>query len=127
MKTILVDAIGTFVNENEGVFVEMQKMLEEFSNRKVILTSANDEQIKSFGLDDMPYEVFTLKHNPEKTNPQYYEMMLEHFNLKAKDVVYFEHNKDAVKSASSAGILTHYYDSDKRDLASLKRFLIENL
>jgi hypothetical protein len=30
----------------------------------------------------MPYEVFTLKHNPEKTDPSYYVRMLEYFNLK---------------------------------------------
>lgn len=127
MKTILVDAIGVFVNEDASIFDEMRKMLEEFPNRKIILTSASDEQMKRFGLDDMSYEVFTLKHNPEKTNQKYYRMMLEHFSLSAEDVVYFEHNKDAAKSASSVGILTHYYDSDKRDLDSLKKFLADNL
>lgn len=30
--------------------------------------------------------------------------MLKNFNLTAKDVVYFEHNPEAVKSAESAGV-----------------------
>jgi len=69
MKTILVDAVDCFVIEGKGIFQEMHDLLESFPNRKIILTGANDEQLKEFGLDRMPYEVFTLKHNPEKTNP----------------------------------------------------------
>jgi len=86
-----------------------------------------DESFKKFGLGKMPYEVFTLKHNPEKTDPKYYEIMLQHFGLSKDDVVYFEHNEDAVKSAQSAGIKTYHYDENKKDLESLKKFLDDNL
>jgi len=130
MKTILIDAVYTFVIENEGgfkIFEPMQKMLDEFPNTKIILTNANHERFKKYGLDKMPYEVFTLKHNPEKTDPKYFEKMLEHFNLSADSVVYFEHNKDAVSSAQSLGINTYHYDKDKKDLESLKKFLDDNL
>lgn len=130
MKTILVDAVGAFVIQNEGgfkIFKEMQDLLETFLNRKIILTGANDEQFKKFGLDDMPYEVFTLKHNPEKTDPKYYETMLQHFGLSKEDVVYFEQNPEAVKSAQSVGIRSYYYDPEKKDLETLKKFLVENL
>ena len=70
MKTILVDAVYTFVSEQGKIFQEMLNLLEKYSNKKIILTGANDEQFKKLGLDKMPYEVFTLKHNPEKTDPQ---------------------------------------------------------
>lgn len=126
MKTILVDAVDAFIIEDKGdfkIFKEMHDLLETFPNRKIILTGANDEQFKKFGLDKMPYEVFTLKHNPEKTDSKYYEIMLKHFNLSKDDVVYFEHNPDAVKSAQSVGIKTYYYNSDKKDLKVLKDFL----
>lgn len=127
MKTILVDAIGCFVIEGEGVFQEMHDLLETFPNRKIILTGANDEQFGMFGLDKMPYEVFTLKHNPEKTDPQYYKTLLEKYQLNPDDVVHFEHNPEAVKSAESTGIPTLYYDSEKKDLESLDAFLITHL
>ena len=126
MKTILVDAVDAFVVETENgfeIFESMRKMLDDFPNRKIILTGANDEQFKKFGLDKMPYEVFTLKHDPEKTNPEYYKKMLEHFNLTSEDVVYFEHNPDAVKSAQSVGIKTHFWDNEKRPLRELSIFL----
>lgn len=129
MKTILVDAVDAFVIESDAtfkIFKEMYDLLETFPNRKILLTGANDEQFKEFGLDNMPYEVFTLKHNPEKTDPRYYEKMLQRFNLNKNDVVYFEHNKDAVKSAQSVGIKTYYYDPDKKDLEALKIFLSRN-
>ena len=126
MKTILVDAVDAFVVEtNEGfkIYEPLQKMLDDFPNTKIILTGANDEQLKKFGLDKMPYEVFTLKHNPEKTNPEYYKKMLGYFNLKPEDVVYFEHNPEAVKSAQSVGIKTHYWDNEKKPLRELSIFL----
>ena len=109
MKTILVDAVDAFVIEGAGVFKDMHDLLEQYLNRKIILTGADDEQFKTFGLDAMPYEVFTLKHDPEKTDPRYFELMLRHFGLHADDAVYFEHNALAVESARTARITSYHY------------------
>ncbi|MDD5732107.1 MAG: HAD-IA family hydrolase [Patescibacteria group bacterium] len=126
-KIILVDAINAFVIKDEGVFEEMHKVLEQYSNRKIVLTGANDEEFERFELSKVPYEIFTLKHNPEKADPEYYKTLLKHFDLKPSDVVYFEHNENAVKSARSVGIVTYHYDKDKKDLAELKKFIDENI
>lgn len=127
MKTILVDAIYCFVSDKGEIFEEMHQMLETYLNKKIILTGADDEQFESFGLSKMPYQVFTLKHNPEKTDPKYYITMLSHFGLSNDDVIYFEHNLDAVKSAQSVGIKTYFYDDSGKDLKSLKVFLDQNI
>ncbi len=130
MKTILVDAVYCFIIEKDvkfGIFQEMFNLLEKYQNKKIILTGANDEGIKKYGLDKMPYEFFTLKHDPEKIDPRYYETLLEKFDLDKNEVVYFEHDPSAVKSAQSVGINTYYYDNDKKDLESLKKFLDDNL
>ncbi len=127
MKIILVDAVHCFVSKEGQIFKEMHDLLETYPNKKILLTGANDEEYKKFGLEKMPYEVFTLKHNPEKVNPKYFEMLLAHFNFAVKDVVYFEHNPEAVKSAESVGIKTYFYDTDTKDLISLKKFLDDNL
>ena len=123
MKTILVDAVDCFVYPEGQIFKEMYELLETYPNEKIILTGANDEQFKKFGLDKMPYDVFTLKHNPEKTDPKYYEMMLSQFKLTTEDVIYFEHNPKAVESAQSAGLTTYFYDNEKKDINELKKFL----
>lgn len=127
MTTILVDAINTFVIKGEGIFKDMFKLLEEYPNKKIILTGANNEEMKKFGLNELPYEVFTLGHNPDKIDPQYYKTMLNNLNLDIKDVIYFEHNENAVKSARSIGINCLYYNKDKKDLTELKSFLDSNL
>lgn len=130
MKIILVDAVYAFVIKTDSgfkIFDEMYALLETFPNRKIILTGANDEQFKEFGLDKMPYEVFTLKHNPEKTDLKYFETTLSHFGLGKDDVIYFEHNIDAVKSAETVGIKSYHYHSEKKDLVALKNFLTANL
>lgn len=127
MKTILVDAVDCFVSQEGQIFKEMLDLLETYSNRKIILTGANDDQFKKFGLDKMPYEVFTLKHNPEKTDSRYYELLLEHFGFGKDDVIYFEHNPHAVESAESAGIISYFYDNGKKNIGSLKKFIDANL
>lgn len=130
MKTILVDAVYTFIIETEGgfaIFEEMHALLDNYPNQKIILTNAPDERYKMYGLDAMPYEVFSLKNDPPKTDPKYYETMLAHFGLTSLDVIYFEHNPQAVESAESVGIKTHRYDPEKKDLTALKKFLDENL
>lgn len=123
MKTILVDAVHCFVHPGEGVDETLHALLEQYPNEKVILTGANDEQMEKFGLTSVPYEVFTLKHDPEKTDPAYYTQLLAHRDLSAEEVVYFEHDTAAVASARSVGIETHHYNSDARDLAALQEFL----
>lgn len=130
MKTILVDAAYCFTIEKEGkfeVFQDMYDLLETYPNKKIVLSGANDDKIEFYALNNLPYEFFTLKHNPEKTDPKYYEILLDKFRLKSEDVVYFEHNIDAIKSAESVGIKSYFYDNDKKDLEGLKNFLDENL
>src|SRR5689334_8323537 len=107
MKTILVDAVDTFVTEGKGIYEPMFELLETYPNRKIILTNANDEQMIPFSLVNLPYELFTLKHNPDKVDPVYFQKMLENYNLTKDDVVYFEHNPKAVESAESVGILSY--------------------
>lgn len=130
MKTILIDAVYTFIIEtkdgNFEIFEQMYRMLEKFSNRKIILTGANNEKFKKYGLDKMPYEVFTLQHNPEKTDSEYFKILVNKYDLAIKDLLYFEHSKEAIDSAQSLGIKSFYYDPEQKDLDSLKRFLDEN-
>lgn len=126
MKTILVDAWNTFVIK-EWINLKMQGLLDSFSNKKIILTNANEEEKEKFGIVDMPYPVFSLSHNPNKTEDWYYEKMLDFFGLKNEEVVYFEHNKDAIEKAEEIWIKTFYYDKDKKDLLALENFLKENM
>ncbi len=126
MKTILVDAVYVFVLPGTGIDQALFAFLESFPHKKILLTSANSEQKKEFGLVDMPYDVFSLAGDPPKSNPLYYTKMLQHYGLSADDVVYFEHNQEAVKSSQSVGIPTYWYDTQGKDLAGLKQFFAEH-
>jgi FMN phosphatase YigB (HAD superfamily) len=130
MKTILVDAVDVFIIKKEGsfgIFQEMFDLLEKYPNRKIILTGAKENKFEEYGLDKMPYEVFTLRHDPEKTDHEYYKMMLKHFDFNKNNVICFEHNPEAVKSAQSVGINSYYYDNEKKDIEALKKFFDNNL
>ncbi|WP_288984538.1 hypothetical protein [uncultured Flavobacterium sp.] len=125
MKTILVDAWNTFVTE-KGINFDLKKLLDSYPNNKIILTNANEEELVTFGIVNMPYPVFSLSHNPNKTDSDYFVKMLQHFNLKTEEVVYFEHNPDAVASAKSIGITTFHYNK-LENLDNLTIFLNSNL
>ncbi len=123
MKTILVDAINGLVLEDGSILKPMYELLETYPNKKIVLTGANDEQFKKFKLDEVPYEVFTLKHDPEKTDPAYFQKLFEHYSLKPENVIYFEHNVKAARTAESVGITTYFYDHNREDMVGLKKFL----
>ena len=76
MKTILVDAVNAFVVKWEWINIKMQKMLDQFENKKIILTNANQEEKIKFWLIDLPYDLFSLEHNPYKTDSEYYRIFL---------------------------------------------------
>ena len=123
MKILLIDALHTLIIKGEGIFTEMEALLDSYSNRKIILTNADDEQMKEYGFLDLPYDIFTLKHKPDKVNPLYFERLLEHFDLSPADVLYIEHNVDAIKSAERLGITAYHYDAELKDLENLKEFI----
>ncbi len=122
MKTILVDAVNTFVVDG-NIHSELQSTLDSFPNRKIIVTNANEDERFSYGLIDLPYEVFSLAHNPNKTDPIYFQKLLETYNLTALDLVYFEHNPEAVASAQSVWIASYRYDPQKKDITGVTAFL----
>jgi FMN phosphatase YigB (HAD superfamily) len=125
MKTILVDAWNTFVTE-DGIDLKMQQLLDAYPNPKIILTNANKQECITFGIVNMPYEVFSLSHQPNKTDADYFTKMFNHFGLTSDNVIYFEHNKDAVEAAKSKGITTFHY-SKNDGLEPLSSFLQSNL
>ena len=126
MKTILVDAWNVLFLE-DGIFEEMHELLEKYPNRKIVLTNANEEEQKKFGIDKSPYEFFTLSHKPDKIDPVFYEKMLDNFNFKKEDVIYFENDKGFAESARLVGIETYHYNKDEKNLSKLKEFLDLNL
>lgn len=127
MKTILVDAINTLLIKGEWIFNEMYELLQQYPNRKIILTNATSEEIKNSGLDKMPYPLFSLEHNPNKTDLSYYQILVDRLQLNPDELIYFEHNEQAVNNARIKGITTLHYNKDTKDLVELKRFLDDNL
>ena len=120
MKKILaVDAIGCLVDYQGKINKNIKRLIDRFKIKKIILTNANNEEKKKF-LKNVNYEIFSLKHKPDKTNPKYYKDFLSKHNLKVEQLIYFEHNIKAVKSAETVGIITHHFDGN---LKSLENFL----
>ena len=126
MKTILVDAWNTLITA-KGVDLEMKKLLDQYPNPKIIVTNANAEEQQAFGMVNLPYPLYSMNHHPDKTDPYYFECLLNAYELNPEDALYFEHNADAVASSASAGIRAYWFDKNLRDLNKLKEFLDASL
>ena len=125
MKIILVDAWNTFIKDKK-IDSTIYKLLEGFKNKKIILTNANEQELVNYGIINMPYEVFSLSHNPNKDNPLYFKSLIKKHNLFINDLIYIEHNKEAVKSAKSLGINTYHYNP-MESTDKLSQFLLNSL
>tara|TARA_B110001450_G_scaffold45214_1_gene41752 strand:+ start:4802 stop:5179 length:378 start_codon:yes stop_codon:yes gene_type:complete len=125
MKTILVDAWNTFV-KNNTIDSDIYKILESYENQKIILTNANNKELINLGIVNMPYKVFSLSHNPNKDDKLYFIKLIEKYNLIISDLVYIEHNIEAVKSAISLGIKTYHY-KPQESTDELSQFLLKNM
>ena len=127
MKTILVDAVETLVDYDGSVNEELKNYLLSLPNKKIVLTNAPYTKFNLYFKNIKGWEIFTLEHNPNKANPEYFKKMFANYSLTKDNVVYFEHSAEAIKSAQSVGIKSYHYDSTKKDLVALKKFLSENL
>ena len=125
MKIILVDAWNTFIKDKK-IDSTIYKLLECFKNKKIILTNANEQELVNYGIINMPYEVFSLSHKPNKDNPLYFKSLIKKYNLFINDLIYIEHNKEAVKSAKSLGINTYHYNP-MESTDKLSQFLLNSL
>jgi len=123
-KVILVDAVYCLVDENGNVNKELKNYLDSFDNKKIVLTNAPLEKYKIYFNKLKDYEIFTLEHKPDKKSPEYYKKMLDRFNLKSEDVIYFEHDGEACMSAKSVGIKTLGYTGN---IQEVKNFVSDNI
>jgi hypothetical protein len=51
-------------------------MLDSFPNKKIIITNATALEREKRGSTPMPYQIFSLDHQPDKTDPEYFVKML---------------------------------------------------
>ena len=123
MKIILVDAWNTLIKEKK-IDNDLFKILESFSCKKIILTNASEKEKKKFGIINMPYDVFSLNHNPEKTHSKYFEILISKYDLNLNDLYYIEHNIKAYNTATLFGIKSLHYDGNN---LKVRTFLENNL
>ena len=57
----------------------------------------------------MPYEMFSLAHEPNKTDPEYFKVLFDQFSITADDVVYIEHTKEVIPVAEGLGIKVFFW------------------
>ena len=122
MKTILVDAWNTFV-KNKKIDLRLLKILEKFPCDKIIVTNANLSEQKDLGIINMPYSVFSLSHNPEKTNKLYFDRLCNEQKLKKEELLYIEHNIVSVETAKTFGIKSILFNENYLEI---EEFLNQN-
>ncbi len=127
ITTILCDLIGTFADKQGNIYNDINEVLKTFSQQKILLTSATNQQLKDFKLTNLPYPVYTTEHTIEKSNPEYYKKLLKQFNLTPQEVIYIERKHEAIKTAQMLGIKTIKFNPEKRNINTVRKLLQKHL
>jgi leucyl-tRNA synthetase/ADP-ribose pyrophosphatase YjhB (NUDIX family) len=124
VDTILIDAVFCLINKTESGMSLNQELfdyLERLPQRKIVVTNAKDQNLVTIKqLVGDKFEVFSLRFDPEKTDPKFYETMIKNLSIDTSSTIYFDHNTDNLKSAKSNGIHCFQYTSNQQAISTLK-------
>ncbi len=121
-KAILVDAINCLIDKGKGLDKEIAEFLNNLNVKIIIVTNTEEKEIKS-KLEKYNFDVFTLLKNPDKSNLDYFKILLDKYKLKAEEVIYFDHKEENIKSAKSIGITSELYKNN----GQVEKFIEENI
>lgn len=126
ISLVLIDARNTLFLWS-WIDLILKTLLDSVETEKLVVTNANPREQIEYGINHSPYPVFTMNHNPNKTDPSYFNILMSNYHLQATDIIYIEHNIKAVESASSLGISSYHFDKDLRDIDKLKKRIQQQL
>ncbi len=128
-RVILVDGMHCIYDKDFNINLELLKFLNDLNTHTILTVAGFREKGKELVKTSDPskesnWEAFSLEEKGiKKDNPEFYKKLLEKFNLSPSEVIYFEHDKNAVKTAEKVGIMSKHYTG----LDSIKKFIEDNL
>ena len=78
-------------------------------------------------IEEAEYLLCTGLFDNYENDLNYYKILLEQFDLAVEDLIYIEHNMEAIRSAESLNIKVFHYDKDLKDINKLNQFLELNI
>ncbi len=121
IKFILVDWINCLYDKERGLNRELAEILQKTEKKIIIVTNADINDINN-KLGTYNFEVFSLNKNPDKSNINYFKKLLDKYNFKASEIIYFDHKTENVKSAESLNIKSIQYKNNNQ----IKKFIEDN-
>jgi alanyl-tRNA synthetase len=128
-RLILVDGMDCVYDEDFKINEELLKIINNFNTHTILTVNGFREKgynlIKSQSTGyDTNWKAFSLEEEKiKKENPEYFNTLLKRFNLVPEEVIYFDHDKNSIKTAEKLGILSKHYT----DINSIKKFIEDNL
>jgi leucyl-tRNA synthetase/inosine/xanthosine triphosphate pyrophosphatase family protein/ADP-ribose pyrophosphatase YjhB (NUDIX family) len=123
VDTILIDAVFCLINKSENglsLNEELYNYLDTLPQRKIVVTNAKDEALQTTKeLVGIKFEVFSLQFDPEKTDPRFYETMIESLGIDINTTIYFDHNDDNLSSARANKLHCFQYKSNQQAISTL--------
>lgn len=127
-RLILVDGMHCLYDENFNLNRELLDIINLLNTHTILIVNKFKEKGHNLALTDANYssnwKAFSLEDKDiTKSNPEYFKALLKKFNLAPEEVMYFDHDKKNIETASKLGILSKHYTDNK----SIKKFIEENL
>ena len=119
-RTVLVDGMHCIYDKKFKLNEELLDILNSFDANKILVV----KKFRNKGKELTGFEAFSLEEEGiGKDNPEYFEKLIEEFNLNSSELVYFDHNQDSISTAKKLGIKSILF----KDNNQIKNFLEANL
>ena len=123
-RTILVDGMFCLYDKDFKINEKLLNFLNKVQARKILVINAfGDKAKKLFSRHEI--EVFTFEKKVKKENKEFFMKLFKKYNLTPNEILYFDHAKENLEGAKSAGIklIKQFKDNEKK----INKFINKNL
>lgn len=130
IKAILIDGMYTLYDKNFILNEELANFISNLKIKKILVVNGNKQKGQELTKNFID-EAFSLENqNIKKENPKYFNEVLNAYNLKPKDVIYFDHKEENIKSAKQISINSFLYKNNQQIIplieSNLHQYFISN-
>ncbi|MFW0837754.1 MAG: alanine--tRNA ligase-related protein [Candidatus Komeilibacteria bacterium] len=123
-RTILVDGMHCLYDSDFKRNEEMTKLLQTYPGKKIVVINGHAKEAEQL-TKELGWQVFTLDQTISKDQGDFFIKLLAQVKLKAKQVMYFDHDMANIAAAQSVGIERCMLWVD--DLEALAGWLNDNI
>ena len=129
ITTLLIDAVKTLISSDAEYTYETRALNKELADylatrpeHIIVVTNAPSDKYKKIRelLSAYSFDTFTLSHKPAKTDPAYFDHLLEYYGRIGEECFYLDHKAENLAAAAELGIQGELFTDNTQTIEILK-------